>query len=170
MWDYTGKQRPPFAITPRAGQESVWDYPRPPRIEPCTREVLVKHGNSELARSTSALRVLETASPPTVYIPASDIDLGQLVDVPQHTYCEWKGSASYLALAQSTASRPVAWYYLAPKASFDSLRDHIAFYPGRVDCYLEGEQVRPQQSEFYGGWITSDIVGPCKGDAGTEGW
>lgn len=170
MWNYNGNTRPPYAIKPDAGQESVWDYPRPPRIEPCKREVLVRHGDKELARTHSALRVLETASPPTVYIPARDIDMNQLVKVPQQTFCEWKGYASYLGLVNAPDAAPVAWQYLDPKESFSIIRDHIAFYPGRVDCFLDGEPVRPQQSEFYGGWITNDIVGPCKGDPGTEGW
>ena len=170
MWNYTGKQRPPFAIEPKAGQETVWDYPRPPRVEPCKREVVVMHGDIELARSRAALRVLETASPPTVYVPVGDIDQTQLVAVPQQSFCEWKGVAAYLALAERPGSPPVAWLYLEPNKAFRVLHDHIAFYPGRVDCYLDNEAVRPQHSEFYGGWITNDIVGPCKGDPGTEGW
>ena len=170
MWKHTGKQRPPFAIEPEAGQESVWDYPRPPRVEPCEREVVVMHGDVELARSRAALRVLETASPPTVYVPAGDVDLTRLVPVARQSFCEWKGVASYLALAERPESPAVAWLYRQPSEAFRLLHGHIAFYPGRVDCYLDDEAVRPQQSEFYGGWITDDIVGPFKGDPGTEGW
>ncbi len=170
MWDYNGKTRPPYAIKPNDGQESVWDYPRPPRIEPCKRDVTVMVGDVKLAHSSAALRVLETASPPTIYIPPKDVDMAQLVEVPQRTFCEWKGYASYLGLVGRPGTAPVAWQYLDPKDDFSMLRNYIAFYPGRVDCYLGGELVRPQQSEFYGGWITNDIVGPCKGDPGTEGW
>lgn len=170
MWNYTGKRRPSNAIIPRADQESVWDYPRPPRIELCTHEVLVMNGDTELAVSRAALRVLETASPPTIYIPTYDVNLKHLVEVPQQSFCEWKGIASYLALAENSGSPPVAWYYPEPKKAFKRLREHIAFYPGRVECYLGGEAVKPQRSEFYGGWITNDIVGPCKGDPGTENW
>ena len=128
------------------------------------------HGDIELARSRAALRVLETASPPTVYVPVGDIDRTQLVAVPQQSFCEWKGVAAYLALAERPGYPPVAWLYPEPNEPFRVLQDHIAFYPGRVDCYLDNEAVRPQHSEFYGGWVTNDIVGPCKGDPGTEGW
>ena len=134
------------------------------------REVVVMHDHVEIARSGSALRVLETASPPTVYVPAADIDTSLLVPVPHQSFCEWKGTAAYLALADDTEAIPVAWLYPEPHAAFSMLRDHFAFYPGRVDCFLDDEAVQPQHSEFYGGWITSEIVGPFKGDPGTQGW
>ena len=170
MWNYTGKQRPAFALEPADGQDSVWDYPRPPRVERCMREVLVLHDRLELTRSRNALRVLETASPPTIYVPVADLDMTQLAATPQTSFCEWKGMASYLVLAGRADSTPVAWFYRQPNAAFTMLKDHIAFYPGRVQCFLDGEEVQPQHSEFYGGWITDDIVGPFKGDPGTQGW
>ena len=170
MWNYTGKKRPDFAIQPKDGQESVWDYPRPPKVESCQREVIVVFDGRELARSRAALRVLETASPPTIYVPVIDVEMTQLTETTQQTFCEWKGIAHYLVLKTRPASPPVAWFYRSPNQAFSVLSDHVAFYPGRVDCFLDDEPVRPQHSEFYGGWITDDIVGPCKGDPGTQGW
>lgn len=148
--------------------ESVWDYPRPPRTEPCVRHVRVEIGGELLAESGRALRVLETASPPTVYIPAEDVRMDRLSPSRRrHTLCEWKGRAAYYDAGDIEA---VAWHYPDPKPEFAQLRDHVAFYPGRADCWLDDERVRPQQGDYYGGWITDDIRGPFKGAAGTAAW
>lgn len=159
-------------IEPEAGQESVWDYPRPPRIEPSTEQVTVVLGGVTIADSRRALRVLETSSPPTYYIPRVDVIDGVLTDDDHTTWCEWKGRASYCNATAGGHSAPrAAWTYLAPHPEFAALRDHVAFYPARVDgCFVDGERVQPQAGEFYGGWITTRIVGPFKGDPGTEGW
>ncbi len=170
MWTYRGQKRPPFAQVPAAGQESVWDYPRPPLIEPCDRLVVVAADGMTLARSTNTVRVMETASPPGFYIPQTDIDWTQLKEAPGRSVCEWKGVARYWALASGNTERPVAWSYPDPVSGFDPLRGYVSFYPGRVECYVDGERVRPQPGEFYGGWITDDIVGPWKGEPGTGGW
>jgi uncharacterized protein (DUF427 family) len=170
MWKYTGQERPPFAEAPGPGQESVWDYPRPPRLVTCDNRVEVFSGESLLARTRAALRVLETASPPTYYLPASDVDWTQLVPTEHRSYCEWKGEASYWALRGADTARPVAWRYENPSERFAAIDGHVSFYPGRVACYLDGEQVRPQPGEFYGGWVTSRIVGPFKGEPGTGHW
>lgn len=170
MWQYRGQQRPPFAVEPQEGQESVWDYPRPPQIVPCNRLVEVRHSHGIIARSRETLRVLETASPPSFYIPPQHIDWAQLVETGMRSVCEWKGEASYWALATSPDAPPVAWQYREPLTEFETLRDYLSFYPGRVGCYVDGERVRAQHSEFYGGWITDAIVGPFKGDPGTGGW
>jgi uncharacterized protein (DUF427 family) len=167
-WQHTGTTRPPGAPAPGPGQESVWDYPRPPRVEPDAREVVVVAGR-ELARTRAALRVLETASPPTFYLPADAIVPGALVPATGRSRCEWKGEARYWALAEAPEA-PVGWSYPDPFAAFAALRDHIAFYPGRVACYVDGERVRPQAGDFYGGWVTDEILGPFKGDPGTSGW
>jgi uncharacterized protein (DUF427 family) len=159
--------------SPARPKESVWDYPRPPRIEPLDRRVRVEHGGKLVAESDRALRVLETASPPTVYIPAEDVRTELLTEVPtKHTFCEWKGQASYYDLAVGDArSEAAGWYYAEPREAFAELRDHIAFYAGRVDAaYLGDERVRPQGGSFYGGWVTDEIEGPFKGEPGTEGW
>jgi uncharacterized protein (DUF427 family) len=170
MWNYQGHKRPPFAEQPQAGQESVWDYPRPPKVVACSCRVKVMHNTKVIADSTEVWRVLETASPPTFYIPNKDIDWAWLIAKPGHSFCEWKGKATYWALADEAAGAPVAWQYDQPFAEYGMLREHTSFYPARVACYVNGERVRPQHGEFYGGWVTNDIVGPFKGDPGTGNW
>lgn len=154
--------------------ESVWDYPRPPRVEPCTRRVRVEFGGVTIAASTSALRVLETSHPPVIYVPPEDIDAERVREVAgASTYCEFKGVATYFDIvAEDGRTSPrAAWTYRAPVAAFAILRDHVAFYPSRVDaCWLDDERVTSQEGDFYGGWITADITGPFKGGAGTRGW
>lgn len=170
MWKYTGQQRPSFANEPGAGQESVWDYPRPPAIRPDEREVVVAAGGRDIARSRSAVRVCETASPPTFYLPPDDILPGALVAAGGQSYCEWKGAASYFSLADDTSGAPVAWCYANPTPAFAALRDWLCFYPDRVECFVAGERVGPQTGGFYGGWVTDEIVGPWKGEPGSGGW
>jgi len=154
-------------------KESVWDYPRPPRVEHCDRHVRVEHGGEAIAQSDRAVRVLETASPPTIYIPAADVRTDLLVGVDAaHTHCEWKGRADYFHVdVGGKRAETAAWHYPAPRDAFVNLRGHISFYAGRVDaCYLGEERVRPQGGRFYGGWVTDEIEGPYKGEPGTEGW
>jgi uncharacterized protein (DUF427 family) len=153
-------------------RESVWDYPRPPAVVQCERRVRIEHNGEVIAESARALRVLETASPPTVYVPLEDTRAELLEPTEGHTVCEWKGEASYFDLAHPAGrAERVAWTYEEPKDRFAELRGHVAFYAGRVDaCYLGDERVRPQPGDFYGGWITEEIEGPVKGDPGTEGW
>ncbi|WP_370325398.1 DUF427 domain-containing protein [Euzebya sp.] len=168
-WTNRGQARPTFADEPGPGQESVWDYPRPPIVVPEPRLVEVVDGADGLvARSTRAVRVLETASPPTVYVPPDDVVDGALEPVDGSSLCEWKGQASYLAL--SGTDHPVAWCYPTPFDGYVELAGWVAFYPGRVACTLDGERVRPQPGGFYGGWVTDEVVGPFKGDPGTSGW
>ncbi len=168
MWQYTGVERPSFAEEPGPGQESVWDYPRPPALVTSDKLVVVEAGGVELARSSRCFRVLETASPPTWYIPAEDVNFEALVHAPGSSFCEWKGAASYWALA--TGGEEVAWSYPDPSPRFVAIRDAVGFYPGRVACTVDGERVRPQPGHFYGGWVTDDIVGPVKGEPGTGHW
>ncbi len=170
MWKYNGNERPDFAISPGTGQESVWDYPRPPSLADCDKLVEIKHGGELLARSRRCKRVLETASPPTVYIPPQDIDFARLQSVSGFSVCEWKGAATYWGLADDPARTAIAWSYSAPRSAFSAIRNWLCFYPGRVECYLDGERVRPQEGGFYGGWVTRDIVGPWKGTPGTSHW
>lgn len=153
--------------------ESAWDYPRPPRLEPCTRRVRVELGGLVVADSTHALRVLETSHPPGIYVPPQDITPGTLrASSRRATVCEWKGAAAYFdVVAAAATAEGAAWTYPAPTAAFADLRDHVSFYPGRVDaCYLDDELVTAQEGDFYGGWITADIEGPFKGPPGTWGW
>jgi uncharacterized protein (DUF427 family) len=144
--------------------ESVWDYPRPPRVERSTRRVRVEHEGVVIADTTRALRVLETSHPPVYYIPREDVRSEYLRPARKSTWCEFKGEASYHDLVVGKhAVSDVAWYYAQPARGYEELRDHVAFYPGRVDAaYVDDEQVRPQEGEYYGGWITSEIQGPFK--------
>ncbi len=168
-WTHRGRKRPPFAVQPGPGQESVWDYPRPPAIVRDSREVVVRHGEVLLARSRDACRVLETASPPTFYLPPEDV-MAELLR-PEHgsSFCEWKGQARYWGLHEAPGV-PVAWTYPTPFDAFAALAGCYAFYPERVACYVAGERVRTQPGGFYGGWITAEVVGPFKGDPGTSNW
>lgn len=153
--------------------ERVWDYPRPPAVAPCPRRVRVELAGVVLADSTAALRVLETSHPPGIYVPPGDVrlDLLEPSDAPT-TWCELKGVARYLdARVGDRRVRAVAWTYPDPARAYAALRDHVSFYPGRVDAaWLGDELVQAQDSPFYGGWITRDLVGPFKGPAGTLHW
>ena len=171
-WRRAPRGRPADWPVPGPGQESVWDYPRPPRVEPVAERVRVELGGALLADSTRARRVIETASPPTYYVPAEDVLREQLEPSPHRTFCEWKGVAHYWnARSGERLVQDVAWSYPQPAAGFESLRDHLAFFPARVDaCWLGDHRVTPQPGDFYGGWITPNILGPFKGDPGTEGW
>lgn len=152
--------------------ESVWDYPRPPRVEPLRHVARVEFDGVTLARSESALRVLETSHPPTIYFPRADVRLESLKPSRGMTVCEWKGRASYFDIVgEHRESSSAAWTYADPLPAYRALKDYIGFYPGRVDaCFIDDEQVTPQAGDFYGGWITAGIEGPFKGDAGTSGW
>jgi uncharacterized protein (DUF427 family) len=170
-WRYRGQQRPPFAVTPGPGQESVWDYPRPPRVEPDAREVIVRVAEIEIARTSRAIRVLETASPPTFYIPRADVHLGRLEPAGGSSLCEWKGAARYWSVVvPSRQLDAVGWSYDDPPPRFEPIRGHLSFYPGLIECYVAGIRVMPQPGRFYGGWITPEVVGPFKGDPGSQAW
>jgi len=171
LWRHRGQDRPAFAIEPREGQESVWDYPRPPILVPDPRPIEVRAGQLMIASTRHAVRMLETASPPTFYLPREDVRMELLRPGTGKSACEWKGRASYFdVLSRDEVIEHAAWSYEQPLAAFTEITGHISFYPGRVDCYVDGERVRPQAGGFYGGWITNEIVGPYKGDPGTGGW
>lgn len=163
----------PVRIDPGPGQESVWDYPRPPRLEATNKHIQVFFQGQLVADTRRAKRVLETASPPTYYIPPADIAMNYLKPVAGYkTLCEWKGQASYfdVVVGQEKAVR-AAWTYRSPYPSFQGIQDFIAFYAQQMDrCLVDGEVARPQPGLFYGGWITDDIVGPFKGEPGTSFW
>lgn len=169
-WSNTGTTRPPFAITPKEGQRSVWDFLRPPVIENVSKPIMVNYQGKCIADSHNSLAVLETASSPTYYIPKCDIDMTALEEMPGKTsMCEWKGKATYWAL-KTKSDQPVAWSYPIPFPEFAVLKDHLAFYPQRFECYIDGKRVKAQASEFYAGWITPDLTGPFKGEPGTGHW
>jgi len=158
-------------ITPGPGQESVWDYPRPPRVEHCTSTIKVVLGADILVESSNAKRVLETSHPPVYYIPRNDIRMSLLEPTVRQSYCEWKGVAGYFDIVSGERIENAAWSYADPTPAFESIRDHLAFYPQLVDaCFVGVEQVQAQRGGFYGGWITSNITGPFKGEPGTMGW
>jgi uncharacterized protein (DUF427 family) len=170
-WQYTGALRPDFAVSPGQAQESVWDYPRPPRIEPDSREVVVRSGDQVLARTRSAVRVLETASPPTFYLPPSDVETDLLASASGGSLCEWKGEAVYHQLVSGPDTGVVvAWSYPEPFPEFASIRGWYSFYPALLDCRVDDEPVLPQPGRFYGGWVTLELVGPFKGEHGSEDW
>lgn len=168
QWTRTGQTRPDFAHDPGEGQESVWDYPRPPAVVEDTRRVEVRQGQLIIASTNQSVRVLETSHPPSFYVPPSAIADGILKAVPGSSHCEWKGQAEYVAL--SPADPPIGWRYPAPYAEFGAYAGYVSFYPDAVECFVDDEAVRPQAGGFYGGWITNEIVGPFKGEAGTTGW
>jgi uncharacterized protein (DUF427 family) len=170
MWQYNGNERPPFAEAPGPGQESVWDYPRPPALLHCDALVEVFNGESLLASTRSALRVLETASPPTFYLPPESVDWSQLVQAQGSSFCEWKGAATYWALANDPGGTVVGWSYEHPSDSFAAIKGYLSFYPRLLACKVNGERVQPQPGGFYGGWITSTVAGPFKGEPGTGHW
>lgn len=171
-WRYTGKQRPDFAIAPLAGQESVWDYPRPPRIEVDSRHVQVLVADVMLADTTHCLRVLETGSPPTFYVAPQDVRMEYLRPCTGSSVCEWKGRASYwsIYLDDTLIVERAAWSYLAPYEGFAPIAAYVSFYPAKVECYVADHRVAAQPGGFYGGWVTPDVVGPFKGLPGTHGW
>lgn len=153
------------------GQESVWDYPRPPALAPDAREVVVRWGDIEVARTNRAVRVLETSHPPGWYLPPDDVRLDLLEPGTGSSVCEWKGRASYWDLVADGRRLPgVAWSYPEPTRRFRSIAGYLAFYPADLDCTVGGIAVAAQEGGFYGGWITPDVVGPFKGSPGTWGW
>lgn len=162
----------PVPLPAGPGQQSVWDYPRPPRVEADPREVVVVLGGVEVCRTRRGLTVLETSHPPGWYLPREDWAPGVLQAAPGSSYCEWKGVAAYLTvMGGDREAVAAAWTYPDPTASFAVLRDHVAVYPTAMDeCTVGGERVRPQEGGFYGGWVTDDVVGPFKGGPGSTYW
>jgi uncharacterized protein (DUF427 family) len=152
--------------------ESVWDYPRPPSLVPCERRVRVELGGVTVADSERALRILETSHPPTIYVPPQDVDPACLRPARGSSFCEFKGRASYVdVLSGEQVAERAAWTYPGPTPRYRALRDHLCFYPSRMDaCWLGDERVLSQEGDFYGGWITAELSGPFKGGPGTRGW
>jgi uncharacterized protein (DUF427 family) len=157
---------------PGPGQESVWDYPRPPRLEPTTRRLRVVLGGEVIAETARALRVLETSHPPNYYFPPDDVRDGALEPSEGASFCEFKGRAHYFTVRGGDRVEPrAAWCYARPSPAFEPISGYVAFYASRVDaCYVDDELATPQLGSVYGGWITGDVVGPFKGGPGTRGW
>ena len=163
----------PVPIPPGPGQESVWDYPRPPRVEPTSDRIVVELGGVVVADTVAALRVLETSQPPAYYLPPADIDLSLLRrSAARPTTCEWKGVATYLdVVVGEVVVAAAGWTYPEPWAGYEAIAGHVAFYAQKMDrCSVAGEVVQPNEGDFYGGWVTSKVVGPFKGGPGSWGW
>lgn len=164
--------RHPDAVPPGDGQESVWDYPRPPRLEPVGARILIRFGGEIIADSRSAFRVLETSHPPVYYLPPDNIAAGAITPAAGSSFCEFKGIASYVNLSVGgRRAERAGWRYLDPTDRFRPIAGFIAFYASKLDeAWVDGERVVPQPGDFYGGWITSRVVGPFKGAPGPMGW
>lgn len=162
----------PTPIKPQKGQESVWDYPRPPKLEKVKKTIEIFFNDTLIAHTTNAYRVLETSHPPVYYLPLDDIKKEYLQNSERTTYCEWKGAGSYYhVFVNGKTAADAAWYYDKPKAGFEAIKGYPAFYAQSMDkCFINGVEVEPQPGGFYGGWITPEIVGPFKGEEGTWGW
>ncbi|MET4703990.1 DUF427 domain-containing protein [Frigoribacterium sp. UYMn621] len=159
-------------LTPGPGQESVWDYPRPPRVEATTDRIRIRFGGATIVDTTDAVRVLETSHPPVYYLPRSAFPAGSLEKAPGASFCEFKGAAKYVTVRGGSArAESAGWYYPTPSPGYELLLDRVAVYPSAMDsCEVAGETVTAQAGDFYGGWITSRVVGPFKGEPGTMGW
>jgi len=159
-------------IEPKGGQESVWDYPRPPKLEATSKRLKIILGGETIAETNRAFRVLETSHPPVYYFPMENVRMDFLTETANSSYCEWKGHAGYYALQVGEKRiENAAWFYENPTREFAEIKNYIAFYPSKMDaCFVDDELVEMQQGDFYGGWITKDIVGPFKGAVGTWGW
>ncbi|AHB87540.1 protein of unknown function DUF427 [Thermosynechococcus sp. NK55a] len=159
-------------MPPAPGQESVWDYPRPPRLEPTAKHLRVVFNGVVIADTQRGQRVLETSHPPVYYFPPEDVQSQYLVPSARQTFCEWKGQGAYYHVkVGDRQAENAAWYYPKPTPAFAPIRNYIAFYAALMDeCTVDGVVVIPQPGGFYGGWITPDIVGPFKGAPGTWGW
>lgn len=168
--------RGPRRVEPGPGQESVWDYPRPPVVEAVRKVLRVVFGGEVIAETARGLRVLETAGPPTYYFPPDEVRTDRLERGKKRTFCEWKGVATYWDVrvgegGDERIAEDAAWSYLDPEEGYEEIERYYAFYAGPMDrCTVGDEHVVPQPGDFYGGWITRDIVGPFKGAPGTEGW
>jgi uncharacterized protein (DUF427 family) len=171
-WRNVERVRPAAVLVPGPGQESVWDFPRPPRVEPVAARVRVEFEGLTIADTTRALRVCETSSPPCYYVPRADILVAHLERSERTSFCEWKGVASYWSVrVGARLAKDAAWSYPDPDEGFEAIRDYVAFYPRRMDgCWVGPDRVTPQPGFYYGGWVTPNLVGPFKGVPGSEGW
>ena len=170
-WRWRGQGRPQFAVAPGPGQVSVWDFPRPPCLSAESREIVVRWGDHEVARTCRAVKILETAHPPSFYVPWKDVNTELLRPASGSSFCEWKGPAQYWSLFDGTSTLDrVAWSYPRPLEGAEPLAECVAFYPLELDCRVGGAVVTPQPGQFYGGWVTPELVGPFKGDPGSESW
>ncbi len=173
-WQNLPRTRPAEVEVPGPGQESVWDYPRPPRVEPCPLRLRVSLGGTVVAQSARAVRVVETSGAPVYYFPPRDVH-GVYLRAPRDpgtSLCEWKGTAHYYDVCVGARRVPRgAWCYPEPDPDYRDLASWPAFFAGRgFDAWVGDERAQPQPGGFYGGWVTSKITGPIKGEPGSESW
>ncbi len=166
------KPEPATGIAPNGlPRESVWDYPRPPRLEAVNRRVTVRLGGVTIVDTDRACRILETAGAPTVYVPPDAVAPGALEPAGGSSICEWKGLAGYFdVVGGGERAERAAWAYAEPVAPYRIIAGWPSFYPALVECFLGDERVEPQPGGFYGGWVTAEITGPIKGEPGSGGW
>jgi len=166
-WRYTGVARPAFAASPAQGQISVWDFPRPPRIESVDKTLLVRADGQEIACTNEGVRVLETAGAPTYYFPPDAVCADALSYGDEASLCEWKGEAQVIHVG---AVENAGWRYLRMFPEFADLYLWPSFYPGMLECFVDGEPAAAQAGGYYGGWVTRDLCGPIKGEPGSANW
>jgi len=171
-WQYTGGSRPDFAEPLVVGEESVWDFPRPPNMQDMTARVEVRLGAQIVASTRRAKRVCETAGAPTWYLPPEDVDERLVTHEGAQSVCEWKGLAQGFGVGagDTVAVMDAGWRYVQVFPEFAALGGWYAFYPGKLECYVDGERVRPQPGGYYGGWVLDGLKGPIKGVPGSSGW
>lgn len=170
-WQHHGQKRPEFAITPAEGQESVWDYPRPPAYVRDARPVRIQADGQLLAEADTSIRALETGSPPAFYLPPEAFDAGLLSPSSRRTVCEWKGVAHYYdVLTPKRTLKAAVWVYPEPLDGAEEIAGWFSCYPEHLECFVAGDAVLPQQGRYYGGWVTAELVGPWKGEPGTGHW
>ncbi|KAA3648034.1 MAG: DUF427 domain-containing protein [Chloroflexi bacterium] len=171
-WRNFKRQRPAEIVKPGPGQESVWDYPRPPAVQEVEQRIRVEFDGETMADTTKALRIVETAGAPVYYIPPQNVNLQHLIATDHTSFCEWKGTAIYWSMQiNDRLVENAAWGYLNPSKGYEAIKGYLAFYAQKMDaCYVGDEIATPQPGKFYGGWVTSNIVGPIKGEPGSEGW
>lgn len=165
-WQFRGEARPAFAEIPGAGQESVWDYPRPPLVQESAERLSVVFSGTTIAETTRGKRVIETAGAPTYYFPPDDV-IVEMVGGEASSLCEWKGVAQSLTILNEPG---VAWRYVDMFSEYEEILMWVSFYPSKLDCYVGDEKVLPQPGEYYGGWVTGNLAGPIKGARGSEDW
>ncbi|KAN0089291.1 DUF427 domain containing protein [Hyaloscypha variabilis] len=149
---------------------NVQNFPRPPLLERTNRHLQVKYQGQTIADTKEAYWVLETYHPPTYYLPLSSLSL-PLTKTPKQTYCEYKGWATYHSLTLPSSSETIKdriWSYENPNKEYEAIKGYVSFYVGPWSCYVDGEEVKPQPGDFYGGWTTEELVGTIKGEGATR--
>lgn len=174
---WANARRPANIEVPGPGQESVWDYPRPPEVRDAEASLRIAFAGEEIASTQRGLRICETAGAPVYFFPPEDVRAEVLRYHPQPaSFCEWKGAATYIDLVVGEQRRAEAAFTYADPLDdlgqgYSRVAGWIAFYAGRVDeAWVGDELASPQPGGFYAGWVTSRITGPIKGAPGSEGW